>query len=180
MNTLSQHRSFTSLSGIFWIATASAAFGQGDDRLVGIWAADQGYRSVELLFGSDGCYQIDTKLYDPRSANRLAAGALEQCPGRPLQLHHFQKLFSGFEPNDQLGKSLTWLNQVGQQDLSQGYSPARMSFRLMLSPRLALDGEALASERGPATPPEAHSRVQIVKGGSAQFHGLTHGIQRSR
>jgi hypothetical protein len=44
---------------------ASAALGQGDDRLVGIWSTDDGFEIVELLFRSDGRYQLDTKSADP-------------------------------------------------------------------------------------------------------------------
>ena len=65
MKPLIQHCSFHSLCAAVSLATASVALGQGGvSPLVGIWVADQGYRSVELLFRSDGVYQIDTKLYD--------------------------------------------------------------------------------------------------------------------
>lgn len=42
-----------------------AAFGQGDDRFIGVWAADEGFQIVELLFRSDGRYQRDTRSTDP-------------------------------------------------------------------------------------------------------------------
>jgi hypothetical protein len=64
MKSLVQHCSFHSLGAAVCFATASVALGQGDTSLVGTWVADQGYRSVELLFRSDGVYQIDTKLYN--------------------------------------------------------------------------------------------------------------------
>ncbi len=39
--------------------------GWADDRLVGIWVRDEGFQIVELLFRSDGRYQLNTKSTDP-------------------------------------------------------------------------------------------------------------------
>lgn len=38
---------------------------RGDDRLVGIWSRDEGFQMVELLFRSDGRYQLDKRSTDP-------------------------------------------------------------------------------------------------------------------
>ena len=52
-----------------WVAisliAAVSAFGQEDDRLVGIWASDDGFQVIEFLFRSDGRYQMDTRSTDP-------------------------------------------------------------------------------------------------------------------
>src|SRR3954451_13880568 len=58
-------RRLTWLSATLYLAVASAALGKGDDRLVGIWARDEGFQMIELLFRSDGRYQLDTKSTDP-------------------------------------------------------------------------------------------------------------------
>ena len=47
------------------LSIASVAFGQADDLLVGIWSADEGFQIVDLLFRSDGRYQLDTRSTDP-------------------------------------------------------------------------------------------------------------------
>ena len=52
------------LLAVGWIASATA-MGQGDDDLVGVWHSDQGFRTVDLLFRSDGRYQLDTQSTDP-------------------------------------------------------------------------------------------------------------------
>ena len=44
--------------------SAFVALGQGDNPLVGIWAADESFQTIELLFRSDGAYQYQTKLKD--------------------------------------------------------------------------------------------------------------------
>lgn len=43
----------------------SLTLAQADDRLVGIWALDEGFQIVEVLFRSDGRYQIETRSTDP-------------------------------------------------------------------------------------------------------------------
>lgn len=43
------------------ISTAQPA----DDRFAGIWVRDEGFQIVELLFRSDGRYQLDTRSTDP-------------------------------------------------------------------------------------------------------------------
>ena len=52
------------LLAVGWIASATA-MGQGDDDLVGVWHSDQGFWTVDLLFRSDGRYQLDTQSTDP-------------------------------------------------------------------------------------------------------------------
>ena len=42
------------------LISGSARIARADDRLVGIWTLDEGFQRVELLFRSDGRYQIDT------------------------------------------------------------------------------------------------------------------------
>ena len=49
----------------FQLTIASVALGQADDLLVGIWSADEGFQIVDLLFRSDGRYQLDTRSTDP-------------------------------------------------------------------------------------------------------------------
>jgi hypothetical protein len=44
--------------------TAAVGLEQGS-RLVGVWALDEGYQISELLFRSDGRYQMDTRSSDP-------------------------------------------------------------------------------------------------------------------
>ncbi|MCC7376905.1 MAG: hypothetical protein IT581_19760 [Verrucomicrobiales bacterium] len=44
------------------LATLAAA---ADDRFVGVWTRDEGFQIVELLFRSDGRYQLDTRSTDP-------------------------------------------------------------------------------------------------------------------
>ncbi|MFO1498203.1 MAG: hypothetical protein U1G07_07390 [Verrucomicrobiota bacterium] len=46
------------------LTIASIARGQDGDPLVGIWTADEGFQTIELLFRSDGAYQLQTKLTD--------------------------------------------------------------------------------------------------------------------
>ena len=53
-------RSLSVCTAVYLIA-ALAALGEGDGRLAGIWTADQGYRTVELLFRSNGRYQLLTR-----------------------------------------------------------------------------------------------------------------------
>jgi hypothetical protein len=52
------------LLAVSWIANTSA-MGQGNDQLVGIWHSDDGFRTVDLLFRSEGRYQLDTQSTDP-------------------------------------------------------------------------------------------------------------------
>lgn len=47
--------------------TASAIPGRKDHDLVGVWARDEGFQIVELLFRSDGRYQLDQRSTDPTS-----------------------------------------------------------------------------------------------------------------
>ena len=65
MKSLIQQSRFSSIWVAIYLMIASVALGQGDDRLVGIWAIDEGFQIVELLFRSDGRYQLDTKSTDP-------------------------------------------------------------------------------------------------------------------
>lgn len=58
---------FSRLCAAILVVTAPLARAQGDDRLVGVWAVDEGFQIVELLFRSDGRYQIDTRSTDPGS-----------------------------------------------------------------------------------------------------------------
>jgi hypothetical protein len=60
-----QQSKFSSLWVILQLLASSVAFGQGHDPFVGIWTVDEGFQIVELLFRSDGRYQIDTKSTDP-------------------------------------------------------------------------------------------------------------------
>lgn len=57
--------SFRSFCAVALVLSSAVAAEQGDDRLVGIWTADQGYRTVKWLFRSDGKYQLETKSTDP-------------------------------------------------------------------------------------------------------------------
>ena len=43
----------------------TSLFARADDRLVGVWVIDDGWQIVELLFRSDGRYQLDTRNADP-------------------------------------------------------------------------------------------------------------------
>src|SRR5690348_584449 len=54
---------------LIWLAlagmTGATAFGQGDDRLVGVWDGHDDVQTVKLLFRSGGRYQLDSKSTDP-------------------------------------------------------------------------------------------------------------------
>lgn len=95
MKRLIQHGGFQSLCAAVSLATASVALGQGGVApLVGIWLADQGYRSVELLFRSDGVYQINTRFYDsPFSLGSTYRGRYV-IDGRSLTLTPYEYLHS--------------------------------------------------------------------------------------
>jgi hypothetical protein len=56
---------FSAMWAALCLLVATATVGRGDDRLVGIWTVDEGFQIVELLFRSDGRYQLDTKSTDP-------------------------------------------------------------------------------------------------------------------
>ena len=47
--------------------TAPAVHHREDHALVGIWALDEGFQIVELLFRSDGRYQLAKRSTDPAS-----------------------------------------------------------------------------------------------------------------
>ena len=49
---------------IGWIANATA-IAQGDDRLVGVWDSTDAVRTYQLLFRTNGRYQLDTQSTDP-------------------------------------------------------------------------------------------------------------------
>jgi hypothetical protein len=68
------------------LLTASVTAGQGDDRLIGIWVSDQGYQTIELLFRSDGVYQVDTRSTDPTSDFGLTDRGRYQVTGQALTL----------------------------------------------------------------------------------------------
>ncbi len=50
------------LFGLLWTMVLP---GRSDDRLMGIWALDEGFQTIELTFRSDGRYQMDTRSTDP-------------------------------------------------------------------------------------------------------------------
>jgi hypothetical protein len=52
------------LGAILWLLLTSYTV-SADDRFVGIWSRDEGFQIVELLFRSDGRYQLDTRSTDP-------------------------------------------------------------------------------------------------------------------
>lgn len=62
---LAHTRSFRSFCVLAMILGSAVAAEQVDDRLVGIWTADQGYRTVTWLFRSDGKYELTTQSADP-------------------------------------------------------------------------------------------------------------------
>src|SRR5687768_10249360 len=47
------------------VVAVSAWSLRADDRLVGVWMIDDGWQITELLFRSDGRYQLDTRNTDP-------------------------------------------------------------------------------------------------------------------
>jgi hypothetical protein len=65
MKSLTQQSRFSSVSITIYLLMASIALGQGENPLVGIWARDEGFQLIEILFRSDGRYQLDTKSTDP-------------------------------------------------------------------------------------------------------------------
>lgn len=50
---------------LFCLTTALFNPARGDDRLIGIWIVNEGSQVTELLFRSDGRYQLDTKSTEP-------------------------------------------------------------------------------------------------------------------
>lgn len=68
---------FTSLWMALGLMIAPSASGQGDDRLTGIWAMDEGFQVVELLLRSDGRYWLDKKSTDPFGVSIGEAGHYE-------------------------------------------------------------------------------------------------------
>jgi hypothetical protein len=65
MNSLIRHIRLAALWTALPFSLTTAVLGQGDDRLVGVWALDEGFQIVELLFRTDGRYQRDTRSTDP-------------------------------------------------------------------------------------------------------------------
>lgn len=58
--------SFLSIAAKWMCLIAMSAWSVGaDDRLVGVWRIDDGFQITELLFRSDGRYQLDTRNADP-------------------------------------------------------------------------------------------------------------------
>lgn len=55
---------FSLLFGLL-LTIASLGRAQADERFVGIWTMDEGFQITELLFRSDGRYQLDTKSTEP-------------------------------------------------------------------------------------------------------------------
>lgn len=55
------YRFFVLAGLLLGVAFARAA----DDRLIGTWTVDEGYQILEILFRSDGRYQLDTRSTDP-------------------------------------------------------------------------------------------------------------------
>lgn len=69
-----------------FLLTASVAPAQNNDPFVGIWVSDQGYQIMELLFRSDGVYQIDTRSTDPTSDFESTDLGRYQVTGQSLTL----------------------------------------------------------------------------------------------
>jgi hypothetical protein len=59
---------------------------QADNPLVGIWLLDEGYQLTELLFRSDGRYQLDTNSTDPDMDYSLPERGRYDIDGRSLTL----------------------------------------------------------------------------------------------
>jgi hypothetical protein len=82
---------------------------RADDRLIGIWTLDEGFQRVELLFRSDGRYQIDTIDSDQPSFSFTDRGRYE-VNGQGLAL----------TPYDYLGEpqSVSYEFQIAGSSLS--------------------------------------------------------------
>lgn len=74
----------------FPFSLATAALGQGDDRLVGVWTLDEGFQIVELLFRSDGRYQLDTRSTDPSFDFAMTEGGRYAVAGQGITLTPYE------------------------------------------------------------------------------------------
>jgi hypothetical protein len=71
---------------------ASVVQGQEDNPLVGIWTLDEGYQITELLFRSDGGYQLDTNSTDTDLDYSLTERGRYQTSGQTLTLTPYDYL----------------------------------------------------------------------------------------
>lgn len=72
--------------------TAPAAPDREDHLLVGIWALDEGFQIVELLFRSDGRYQLDQRSTDPASGFWSTDRGRYETDGHALILWPYDRL----------------------------------------------------------------------------------------
>lgn len=80
------HTKILSACALLQLVLASAALGQSNDQLVGIWTIDEGFQVVELLFRSDGRYQLDTINSDPTSELSFSERGRYQADGLSLSM----------------------------------------------------------------------------------------------
>lgn len=82
------------LSHPVWLALlllfTSAGSVRGDDRFVGSWVLDEGFQIVEILFRSDGRYQIDTRSTDPDFGFFFTERGRYEVAGTGLSLHSYE------------------------------------------------------------------------------------------
>ncbi|HVK59772.1 MAG TPA: hypothetical protein VM735_13385, partial [Candidatus Kapabacteria bacterium] len=64
INPFSLFSGASRLLSILVVLSATLAL-RADDRLVGVWKFDEGWQITELLFRSDGRYQLDSRSTDP-------------------------------------------------------------------------------------------------------------------
>lgn len=70
----------------------SVGMAQGDDRLVGVWVQEEGFWKVDLLFRSDGRYQVETASADPALGYYSIERGAYEVEGQTLTLRPYDYL----------------------------------------------------------------------------------------
>jgi hypothetical protein len=105
-----------------------------DNPLVGIWTLDEGFQIVELLFRSDGRYQLDKRSTDPGSDLSSTDRGRYQIAGQVLTLMPYDRLG---EPQGQ-----RWDIQVTGDSLAMTTADGTLSYDYRFKPRSREDVHA--------------------------------------
>jgi len=124
------------LLAVGWISIATA-MGQGQNDLVGVWHSDEGFRTVDLLFRSDGRYQVDTHSTDPAIDLSSTERGRYLIQGQALTL----------TPYDYVGRPDPRLYQFGSSGDSLSLTNAEYGQKELFQFRPGSKADVLARER---------------------------------
>jgi hypothetical protein len=92
MTSRIQHHRFRLLcTAAVWVAAASVALAQGDDRFVGVWIGQGWVNTVELLLRSDGQYQVEARTVGSEFDPMVDRGRYEVA-GQTLRMTSYRYL----------------------------------------------------------------------------------------